>query len=206
VPSLEWNRKWGAMMSGFIPAESEEHFGDRWGHPDKFIPLLEVRARFLDPYVRAGMRVVEIGSGGGRWTQFLQAAGELVVVEYNPESFGYLRARFPRLAFTPYQTSGYEIGGVADDWADFVFTFDVFVHLEPDGIEEYLHEIERVLRPGGIAVIHYGDVRKDIAAANPGFSRMTRERMESLIATTAMKTLDHDDLIMFHSNLVALQK
>jgi SAM-dependent methyltransferase len=206
MPSLDWNRKWGAMIAGFSPGGEEPHFGDRWGDPHEFGPLLEVRERFIDPWFRGGMRVVEIGSGGGRWTQFLQSAGALVVVEYNAESFDYLRARFPRLAFTPYRTSGYEIGGVADGWADFVFTFDVFVHLDPEGIEAYLREIERVLRPGGVAVVHYGDVRKDIAAANPGFSRMTRALMESLIAKTALRTLDHDESIMFHSNLVALQK
>jgi SAM-dependent methyltransferase len=206
MPSLEWNRKWGAMMAGFAAGPSEEHFGDRWGHPEEFGPLLEVRSRFIDRWFRAGMRVVEIGSGGGRWTQFLQTAGELVIVEYNPESFSCLRTRFPRLAFTPYQTSGYEIGGVSGGWADFVFTFDVFVHLEPDGIQSYLHEIERVLRPGGIAVVHYGDVRKDIAAANPGFSRTTRALMESLIAATGLRVTDHDESIMFHSNLVALEK
>jgi cyclopropane fatty-acyl-phospholipid synthase-like methyltransferase len=96
--------------------------------------------------------------------------------------------------------------GIAEASVDLVFTFDVFVHLEPEGIGAYLHEIERVLRPGGTAVVHYGDVRKDIAAHNPGFSRMTRAKMEELIAETGLRVLDHDDLIMFHSNLVALRR
>jgi cyclopropane fatty-acyl-phospholipid synthase-like methyltransferase len=204
MPSLDWNRKWGAMMSGFSPHEDEEHFGDRWGHPESFAPLLEVRRRFIDPYFVPGSTVLEIGSGGGRWTQYFRSAGQLLVVEFNPESFDCLHKRFPDLRFTPYQTSGYEMNGVETASVDLVFTFDVFVHLEPEGIKAYLSEIERVLKPGGVAIVHYGDIRKDIARDNPGFSRMTRALMEELIATTRLRVMSHDEDIMFHSNLVAL--
>jgi len=204
MPDLDWNRKWGGMIAGFSPDGGEQHFGDRWGDPETFIPLIEVRQRFLDPYFAAGMTVVEIGSGGGRWTQYLARAGHLIVVEYNPESFEYLRQRFPDVRLTTYQTSGAEMDGIASGSVDFVFTFDVFVHLEPEVIGRYLNEIERVLRPGGVAVVHYGDIRKDIALHNPGFSRMTRQKMEELIAATGLRVLDHDEMIMFHSNLVAL--
>ena len=206
MPSLDWNRKWGAMISGFAPGADEEHFGDRWGHPDSFTPLLEVRRRFIEPYFAPGSTVLEIGSGGGRWTQFFQNAGRLIVVEFNPESFDYLRRRFPDLRFTPYQTSGYEMDGVEAESVDLVFTFDVFVHLEPAGIRAYLSEIERVLKPGGVAVVHYGDIRKEVARENPGFSRMTRSLMEELIAATRLRVLKHDEEIMFHSNLVALTR
>jgi cyclopropane fatty-acyl-phospholipid synthase-like methyltransferase len=206
MPSLDWNRKWGAMMSDFAPRADEEHFGDRWGCPESFTPLLEVRRRFIEPYLVPGSTVLEIGSGGGRWTQYLRSAGRLIVVEFNPESFNCLRRRFPDLRFTPYQTSGYEMDGVETASVDLVFTFDVFVHLEAEGIKAYLLEIERVLKPGGVAVVHYGDIRKEIARDNPGFSRMTRALMEELIAATRLRELDHDEDIMFHSNLVALTR
>ena len=206
MPSLDWNRKWGAMMSSFATGADEEHFGDRWGHPDSFTPLLEVRRRFIEPYFAPGGTVLEIGSGGGRWTQFFRSAGRLIVVEFNPESFDYLRRRFPELRFTPYQTSGYEMDGIEAASVDLVFTFDVFVHLEPDGIKTYLFEVERVLKHGGVAVIHYGDIRKEIARDNPGFSRMTRALMEEFIAATRLSVLSHDEDIMFHSNLVALTR
>lgn len=206
MPSLDWNRKWGAMISEFSPAADEEHFGDRWGHPESFAPLLSMRRRFIDPYFVAGSVVLEIGAGGGRWTQYFQRAGELIIVEFNPESFASLRGRFPDLRFTPYQTQGYEMSGVANASVDLVFTFDVFVHLEPEGIGAYLIEIERVLKSGGVAVVHYGEVLKDIARANPGFSRMTRSLMEELIAAARLRELDHDDETMFHSNLVALTR
>lgn len=206
MPDLDWNRKWGGMIAGFAPAENERHFGDRWGDPETFGPLLEVRQRFLDPYFDETQTVLEIGSGGGRWTQYLARAARLFVVEYNAESFAYLRARFPEARLTTYRTSGAEMRGIEDASIDFAFTFDVFVHLEPEVIGAYLHEIERVLRPGGIAVVHYGDIRKDIALHTPSFSRMTRAIMEDLLAQTGLRVVDHDETIMFHSNLVAVQR
>ena len=209
MPSLDWNRKWGPMMSDWDASADEPNWGDRWGDPEQFEPLLEVRRRFVDPYLRPGLDVLEIGSGGGRWTQYLlPAARRLVIVEFNPESFDHLRRRFPAHAdrLELYRTGGYEMDGVRDASIDLVFTFDVFVHLEPEGIGAYLGEIERVLRPGGRAVVHYGDKRKPIAAENPGFSDMDAERMTELLSRTRLRVLEHDTEVMFHSNLVALEK
>jgi SAM-dependent methyltransferase len=206
MPDLQWNRKWGGMIAGFAPDADERHFGDRWGDPETFEPLLDVRKRFIEPYFRESQTVIEIGAGGGRWTQYLARAARLIVVEYNPESFSYLLRRFPHAKLTMVQTTGAEMHAIADATADFVFTFDVFVHLEPEVIGAYLLEIERVLRPGGVAVVHYGDVRKDIALHTPSFSRMTRQQMEALISATHLRVVDHDESIMFHSNLVALAR
>jgi len=210
MPSLEWNRKWGRMLTEFERDPGDEpYWGERWGDPETFAPLLEVRRRLLEPYLRPGQVVVEIGGGGGRWTRYLlPSAARLVVVELNPEAFEHLRRRFPadleRMEF--HRTSGYDIAGVDDGAVDLVFTFDVFVHVEPAGIARYLAEIERVLRPGGRAIVHYADKRKPIAAENAGFSDMDRERMEALLAATGLTVLEHDDEVMFHSNVVVLER
>lgn len=207
MPSIEWNRKWQRMIEEFEPSREEVFFGDRWGNPLSFRPLILVRQRFIEPYLKPGQTVLEIGSGGGRFTQFLLGADQLIVVELNPASFDFLRRRFPRYPnFRFYRTTGYEMRGIADASADFAFSFDVFVHIEPQGILKYLKEIERVLKPGAAAVIHYGDVGKKIARDNPGFSRMTRRRMLELTAQTGLKVAEHDSSIMFHSNLAALRK
>lgn len=206
MPPLEWNRKWGRMLAEFEESAQEPHWGDRWGDPETCEPYVEVRRRFVEPYLRPGLDVVEIGSGGGRWTQYLlPSARRLVVVELNPESFDHLRRRFPayldRLEFQ--RTNGYEISSVSGASIDLVFTLDVFVHLEPDGIGNYLAEIERVLRPGA------APSRITATSASPSPPRIRASRtaqMESLLGTTRLGVLDHDDKVMCHSNIVVLEK
>lgn len=188
MPSLDWNRKWNQMIASFVPHADEAHWGDRWGDPESFAPLLAVRREFIEAQLQPQHRVLEIGPGGGRMTQYLLAAREVVAVDFNPAVFDYLRQRFAsqlhKLQF--YQTSGFELQGVADASIDFVFTFDVFVHLEAEGIAAYLREIARVLKPGCRAVVHYGDINKPIAADNPGFSRMTPDIMLALVAAAGL--------------------
>jgi SAM-dependent methyltransferase len=208
MPDLNWNRKWDQMIASFVPHDAESHWGDRWGDPDSFAPLLAVRREFITPNLRADQVVLEIGPGGGRMTQYLLAAREVVAVDYNPAAFDYLRQRFSgqlhKLRF--YQTSGFELHGVASTSIDLAFTFDVFVHLESEGIAAYLQEISRVLKPAGRAIVHYGDINKPIARENPGFSRMTPELMLPLVQAAGLQVLRHDLEIMFHSNLLLLEK
>lgn len=208
MPSLEWNRKWEQMIRNFIPGEGVNHWGDHWGDPESFQPLIEVRKKFIEPYIHPEQTVLEIGSGGGRMTQYLLEAEKIISVDFNSASFEYLRRRFAQFIdkFEFYQTSGYELEAIDRNSIDLVFTFDVFVHIEPEGIFLYLKEIERVLKPEGLTIVHYGDIDKKIARENPGFSRMTKSKMEALIEQIELCVLEHDTEIMFHSNLVILQK
>ncbi len=113
TPSIEWNLKWDHMIAGFRSSETEKHFGDRWGDPEHCDALLQVRERFLVPYVKPGLTVVEIGSGDGRWTQYRLAAKRIIAVDLNAASLTYLRQRFAEhlASFTFYHTTGYELSG-----------------------------------------------------------------------------------------------
>ena len=176
--TADWNQRWAKGLRRFKRSDEDGHYGDHWGDPtlstlryhlrrlrgDKPAPrnLAKVVKRYLRPHVTPDSVVLEIGPGGGRWTQFLISAREVVLVELNAQFFRYLRKRFRRnrrkLRF--YQTSGYELAGIDDGSIDFVFSFGTFVHIDPEGIVEYLGEIARVLRSGGTGTIQYADRTK----------------------------------------------
>ena len=68
--------------------------------------------------------------------------------------------------------NGHDLAGVADRSIDAVWSFDVFVHINEAQWRTYAAEIRRVLKPGGVGVIHHGTVggraggwRSDITAA-----------------------------------------
>lgn len=228
MPTTTWNKRWGSELQRFLEQPSGVHYGDQWGDPSTSrlrylvrkarwgakLPgdLARIRKRYLDPYVTPDTVALEIGAGGGRWTRYLLQAREVVVVELNDEFFGYLERRFPdqkeKLRF--YTTSGYDLGGIEPASVDFVFSFGTFVHIDPEGIDEYLGQIRRVLRPGAVASLHYGDRSKKFFRDKPqgfiGFSDMTAATMESLAAKHELEIVAHDRRTLNHSNVVVLRR
>ncbi len=228
MPTTTWNKRWAAELDRFLDRRAYRHYGDQWGDPEmggvryawrklrygRRLPgnLAKVRARYVEPYVTLDGVALEIGAGGGRWTRYLLAAREVVVVELNPEFFAYLESRFPdaaeKLRF--YETSGYELRGVDDGSIDFVFSFGTFVHIDPDGIDAYLGEIRRVLRPGRTATIHYADRSKKFFSGKPagygGFSDMDAPKMERFLAGHGFELVEHDTRVLNHSNVAVFRK
>lgn len=116
----------------------------------------------LDRWVPAGGTALEIGPGGGRWTEYLLArAASLTLVDVSDRPLELCRERFAselgRIAFV--QSSGSDMPGVASASIDAVWSFDVLVHVAPTDLAGYLDEIARVLVPGGVAVLHHSDGR-----------------------------------------------
>jgi SAM-dependent methyltransferase len=213
----------------FLASKEADYYGQQWGDPrlsgwrywiaklrhGKRVPgdLSKVVKRYIRPYVDEQSVVLEIGAGGGRWTQFLTAARELHLVELNPQFFPYLAERFaavlPRIHF--HETTGYELGAIPAASVDFVFSFGTFGHIDPSGIDLYLGEIRRVLRDGGTAVIHYADRTKrffrDLDERElEAFSEMGRKTMEGLLARHGLRVRAHDVRLLNHSNIVVFGK
>lgn len=227
MPTAEWNQRWVRGLRRFRRSDDVGHYGDHWGDPTvsglryrwrrlrhgRETPgdLSKVVKRYLRPHVTPESVVLEIGPGGGRWTQFLIDAREVVLVELNAQFFPYLRKRFrkQRRKLRFYETSGYELGGIEDGSVDFVFSFGTFVHIDPEGIDAYLGEVGRVLRAGGTATIQYADRTKPFIQTVPdfgGFSDMNAPKMEDLIAGHGFEIVQHDRTLLDHSNVVVIRQ
>lgn len=108
--------------------------------------------------------MAEIVPGHGRWTEHLLArAAYVTIVDVNQKCLDACAERFADEAaegrLTPMLTRGSTLPSVAGQLADFVWSFDSFVHMDPEVVQGYLGEIARVLRPGGHAVIHHAGLR-----------------------------------------------
>jgi ubiquinone/menaquinone biosynthesis C-methylase UbiE len=226
MPTAEWNQRWAKGLRRFRRGDEDGHYGDHWGDPTlsglryrwhrlrygRTQPgdLSKVVKHYLRPYVTPDSVVLEIGPGGGRWTQFLVGAREVVLVELNTQFFRYLRKRFRKhkRKLTFYETSGFELEGIDDGSIDFVFSFGTFVHIDPEGIDDYLGEIARVLRPGGMCTIQYADRDKPYLHTVPdfaGFSDMNTPRLESLVLARGFEIAEHDRALLDHSNIVVIR-
>ena len=208
MPSLDWNRRWAAKLAGFVPGGREgAHYGDRWGDPGSDPALASIRARFLDPFVGPETVALEIGSGGGRWTQFLLPCRRLYCVELNPEMFDYLAARFAdsrNLVFVA--TGGTDMPGVPESSVDFVFSYGTMVHLEAATLGAYMRSVRACLRPGGQACFQVANAAKPAGRAKEGFAATDLDGVVDLVVAAGLRVVAFDDATLPHSTIMRVER
>ncbi len=113
------------------------------------------------PYVTEETTVLEIAPGHGRWSEsILSRCRQLILVDLSPNCILHCRKHFSGHGNVEYYlTNGTSLPPDASAAVDFVWSFDSFVHMSGSVIQAYLSEIERVLVPGGHAVIHHAGRR-----------------------------------------------
>ncbi|HTW43713.1 MAG TPA: class I SAM-dependent methyltransferase [Solirubrobacteraceae bacterium] len=145
----------------------------------------------LDRWMPAGGAILEIGPGGGRWSEPLLArAARLVLVDVSERPLALCKERFAAGENVEFVLSGgADIPGVAYASIDAVWSFDVFVHVAPVDQAGYMREIARVLVPGGVAVIHHSDGRnRGLAPSRQGWrSPMSRGLFASLARASGLR-------------------
>ena len=111
----------------------------------------------LNNYIRPATTVLEIGPGGGRWTEILlQRARNVVAVDVSAKAIEVCRKRFPTAVNVDFFLAGSpDLPFIPDNTIDAIWSFDVFVHINPDDTDRYLSEFKRVLVTDGTAVIHH---------------------------------------------------
>ncbi len=108
----------------------------------------------FETYLRRGMKILDIGVGGGRTTPCLAAlASHYIGIDYAPAMISACREKFPDLEFRV---------GHADDLQEFdpgsfdavVLAFNSLDYVIPDSARaKALAEFHRVLKPGGTLIV-----------------------------------------------------
>lgn len=113
----------------------------------------------LYKYIEKDSIVLEIGPGAGRWTEFLQPiARRLLVADIAEKCLSICQERFRTCGNIEYYLiNSRTLDFVPDNSIDYIWSYDVFVHINPTDTENYISEFQRILRPGGCAIIHHPD-------------------------------------------------
>lgn len=197
MPTLEWNKIWAKNYKTFSRGRlgnQAEHYGDQWGLPENKPHLRRIVEKYLVPFVNPKLTALEIGSGGGRWTNYMADFGKVYCVDLNPEMLDYMRQRFiDEKSFEYVLTTGTDFPGVPQHSVDFAFTYGVFVHLDLELIEGYLNSLKSVLRPDAHFVVQFSDMRKEAARKNPGFSDNDPARMAALLEKYEFRIDEQDE-------------
>ena len=133
----------------------EKQLGEEWTVSAKWKKSLinDVLLRYVKPETA----VLEIGPGAGRWTEFLQPlACKLYAVDVSAKALDLCKKRLSSATDVRFfLTQNASLEFIPDETIEAIWSFDVFVHINPGDTDSYLSEFKRVLVPGGIAVIHH---------------------------------------------------
>ncbi|MBI3818016.1 MAG: class I SAM-dependent methyltransferase [Planctomycetes bacterium] len=149
----------------------------------------------IERYLKRGLRVLELGPGGGRWTQELlkYEPRHIVLVDIARKCVDLCKQRFAdaeRLEL--FVNDGRTLPFIEDASIDFIWSFDCLVHVDREDIQSYFKEFRRVLAPGGIIIIHYPTIdRATDADKYKGWrSDFTFDDMVELVTLHKFKGLD----------------
>ncbi|MFN7975531.1 MAG: class I SAM-dependent methyltransferase [Acidobacteriota bacterium] len=171
TPTSDAEEGWDAYSRGWSGAPAEV-LGDEWFTPEQ---CSAIWTAFGEPFARPGSDALEIGPGGGKWSRRIAArCGALAVADVSSEMLTRTAALLgDRVRAVKLDGTGF--GPLADASFDFVWAFDVYVHLDLEDAWRYLNETRRVLRPDGRAVVHMADF-----LSAEGFAQFQREAPQSL--------------------------
>jgi 2-polyprenyl-3-methyl-5-hydroxy-6-metoxy-1,4-benzoquinol methylase len=129
--------------------------GEEWGGPAFADGIVELVAPHLGPQVD----VLELGCGGGKFSQRLAPRSRsLLCTDISSTMIEHTRASLEEQNLSgnvSYRLlNGVDFDGVANDSVDFIFSYDVLLHVQMQNVFSYLVDARRVLRENGVLMLH----------------------------------------------------
>jgi SAM-dependent methyltransferase len=158
VASIDDNRElWGRPERWSLDGDE---WSEGWGGPES------QWSSWIAPRLRAAVgepplgRIVEIGCGHGRWTQFLAGwSSDVIALDVTPACVAACEERFAAVpSVQARRCDGRSLPDVEDRSVDLVFSFDSLVHADAEAMGGYVAEIGRVLTDDGVAWIHHSNL------------------------------------------------
>lgn len=139
------------LLEAWDGSDGLDTYGMVWGDPEVESQLGEARLWIED--IPQDSSVLEIGSGGGRWTKYLARFESLKCVDGTPESErlikSYLKKKSIEKDFEFITSPDGQLSQVPTGSIDYVFSFATFVHFSSELFVNYLNSLSRIVKPGG---------------------------------------------------------
>lgn len=167
---------------------SVERLGEEWGDLDDVRTVVD---EWILAHVNAESVVGEVGTGGARVARLVAPrVGEFHAFDVAPKMLERARRELSGIPGTRFHVlEGPQMPPALEGRFDFVYSFDVFVHLDLHVQWRYLQEFHRVLKPGGRAFVHTANLTTE--AGWHRFARQDRYRVEGFyfMVPEAVRTL-----------------
>lgn len=193
MPTLEENRFWDTYQ---WPQD-----GDEWTDQAAYCRMeyavwkQDIVDALILPHTAVHSTVLEVAMGHGRWTPFLaQNVRRYIGVDFSPSCVNYCREHFGKFAnVTFYNTNGRTLSVLPKASVQFIWSFDSFVHIEPDITELYMAEFARVLSSGGRCSIHHPGTPCAAQRAKGGRSQLTAVRFARIASAHGFRMVSQID-------------
>jgi len=160
-------------VTGNVNDFGKEFFQNSWG-PDGYyenfsygVGIDKVCEIALNPFFRHDNTALEIGPGGGVFTERMSGNFKhLTAIDVIPKPAKF--SLLENFTYIELYDKNYDCGGVLAESMDFAFSYNCFCHLSNDAIKHYLRSVNRVLRVGGNFVFMVSSYGRDLPASDLG--------------------------------------
>lgn len=160
-----------ASKTAFIETWSSKGYRENWDIYGKLTKVSEqaVLDVCMRPFADARGTAIEIGCGGGFWTERLAPLfSRVVALDILPAP------RLPaNVSYVELGDGEYRCKGVGDETIDFAWSFGVFCHFTVPSIRTYVKDIFRVLKPGSVTSLFFSNSDR-----RPGCETVANSRNE----------------------------
>lgn len=196
LTALEKNKKypgWNSVSQNRLTWNNWnwQQMGEEWTKSDGWKNKLA--DEIIGKLIPQNSSIIEIGPGGGRWTEYLQKKStELHLVDISEKCLELCKDRFRDKTNVTYNLiKEAKFSFTTDKSIDTVFSYDVFVHIDKAQITEYFTEFVRVLKAGGKIILHYSKIGDKFGEYR---SRFTSDDMNELIQELNLKLIEEYDV------------
>ncbi|MDH3688937.1 MAG: class I SAM-dependent methyltransferase [Gammaproteobacteria bacterium] len=174
---------WDQYARSYLGAASQ-HLGDEWNSPESIgidAPANRIVCHLDEtvfaPFLGKPNTILEIGSGGGRFSEILlPKCRKLILSDTSSSMLKLVRRRFSGVDKVEFLLlDGLGLSGLSDQSVDAAFSYDVFIHMQHWDIYRYLCELRRVIKPGGKAIVQHTNTFSQL-----GWKRFLMEVPDSL--------------------------
>ena len=135
---------------------------ERWESAEQYVEFLThwaAYALFAREFI-GGRKVLEVGCGMGYGTDCLaESASHVAAIDICGEHISHCQDKYGRDRITFLRANGIKLP-FKDQTFDVVVSFQVMEHIEPRNVLDYLLEVRRVLRRGGVVLVSTPNRRK----------------------------------------------
>jgi SAM-dependent methyltransferase len=179
--------------------------GEEWSNDAKKYKGLEpdvwknmIFHEFMMKYIKNGCTILEVGPGAGRWTELLQKfANRIILVDISKKCLSLCKERFKDSSNMEFHLIERGLDFLPKDSIDCIWSYDVFVHINPRDIRHYISDFHRVLRPGGYAIIHHANKYSNERQARRSAFRsyMNAEAFAAIVSDHQMEIIEQNSTL-----------